>query len=265
MVDLCASSESVRLAMSICMMLNASQQAVHALPCASIIAVSSKVARHAGVLRALRARSGFSNVEVFRKYLVRPAVSLPHCLLPSTHTTAKCVAQCMPASVSTQRFAPPACLQSPRAPRHTGRNPCIACLPWQPVAQARFVDVRSAARQWYLLRERKFDDDAVQDLVALKAGLGMSDGEVRSDMSAVPIYGHVRVTVSVVTSRAISLTLIDSDLHLRWCTISRPQPLHTRCYEMCWHGMISDVFSCGLNASPLQTQGAAGPDRWPRR
>lgn len=212
--------------MSICMMLDASQQAVLALPCASIIAVSSKVARHAGVLRALRARSGFSNVEVFRKYLVRPAVSLPHCLLPSTHTTAKCVAQCMPASVSTQRFAPPACLQSPRAPRHTGRNPCIACLPWQPVAQARFVDVRSAARQWYLLRERKFDDDAVQDLVALKAGLGMSDGEVRSDMSAVPIYGHVRVTVSVVTSRAISLTLIDSDLHLRWCTISRPQPLH---------------------------------------
>jgi len=37
---------------------------------------------------------------------------------------------------------------------------------------------------------------------------------------------HVRVTVSIVTSRAISLTLIDSDLHLRWCTISRPQPLH---------------------------------------
>ncbi len=47
--------------------------------------------------------------------------------------------------------------------------------------------MRSAARQWYLLRERKFDDDAVQDLVALKAGLGMSDDEVCSDMSAVRV------------------------------------------------------------------------------
>lgn len=34
--------------------------------------------------------------------------------------------------------------------------------------------------QWYLLRERKFDEDAVQDLAALKAALGMSDGEART-------------------------------------------------------------------------------------
>ena len=35
-------------------------------------------------------------------------------------------------------------------------------------------------RQWYLLRERKFDEDAVQDLAALKAALGMSDSEART-------------------------------------------------------------------------------------
>ncbi len=31
---------------------------------------------------------------------------------------------------------------------------------------------------WFLLRERKFDQEAVDDLVALKAALGLSDDEV---------------------------------------------------------------------------------------
>lgn len=31
---------------------------------------------------------------------------------------------------------------------------------------------------WYLLRERKFDQDAVDDLVALKQAAGLSDAEV---------------------------------------------------------------------------------------
>lgn len=36
---------------------------------------------------------------------------------------------------------------------------------------------------WYLLRERKFDSDAVNDVVQLKASLQLSDAEVR--------YGHI--------------------------------------------------------------------------
>ncbi len=31
---------------------------------------------------------------------------------------------------------------------------------------------------WYLLRERKFDEDAVADLAALRTALGMTDEEV---------------------------------------------------------------------------------------
>jgi hypothetical protein len=31
---------------------------------------------------------------------------------------------------------------------------------------------------WYALRERKFDADAVSDMVALKGALGLGDGEV---------------------------------------------------------------------------------------
>lgn len=36
---------------------------------------------------------------------------------------------------------------------------------------------------WYLLRERKFDDDAVQDLVALKAAANLSDDDVAEALS----------------------------------------------------------------------------------
>lgn len=32
---------------------------------------------------------------------------------------------------------------------------------------------------WYLLRERKFDEDAVSDLAALRTALGMTDDEAR--------------------------------------------------------------------------------------
>lgn len=32
---------------------------------------------------------------------------------------------------------------------------------------------------WYVLRERKFDEEAVDDLAALRAALSMSDEEVR--------------------------------------------------------------------------------------
>ena len=40
---------------------------------------------------------------------------------------------------------------------------------------------------WFLLRERKFDTDAVSDVVQLKNSLQLSDGEVRNAATLVPL------------------------------------------------------------------------------
>lgn len=36
---------------------------------------------------------------------------------------------------------------------------------------------------WYLLRERKFDEDAVADLAALRSALNMTDEEARTPLA----------------------------------------------------------------------------------
>ncbi|KAK9841995.1 hypothetical protein WJX81_003170 [Elliptochloris bilobata] len=61
---------------------------------------------------------------------------------------------------------------------------------------------------WYLLRERKFDEDAVQDLAALKAALGMSDSEVATALRdraqrIYEKYGNVMLDVAGMTKAGI--------------------------------------------------------------